>query len=82
MDTLLITNARLVDGTGAGPRDGATVVVQDGRIVEIRQSGDDGSGEGAQVLDLEGRTLLPGLINAHCHVMMDASGDPIAAVSR
>ena len=82
MDTLLITNARLVDGTGAGPRDGATVVVQDGRIVEIRQSSDDGSGEGAQVLDLEGRTLLPGLINAHCHVMMDASGDPIAAVSR
>lgn len=82
MDTLLLTNARLVDGTGAAPRDNTTVVVQDGRIAQIRGSGDDGSGEGAQVLDLEGRTLLPGLINAHCHVMMDASGDPIAAVSR
>ncbi|HET9493372.1 MAG TPA: amidohydrolase family protein [Chloroflexia bacterium] len=82
MDTLLITNARLIDGTGTAPRDGTTVVVQDGRIVEVRHSGGDGSGEGAQVLDLEGRTLLPGLINAHCHVMMDASGDPVSTLAR
>lgn len=82
METLLLTNARLIDGTGAAPRDQATVVVQDGRIADVRHSGGDGSGEGAQVLDLEGRTLLPGLINAHCHVMMDASGDPIASVLR
>jgi imidazolonepropionase-like amidohydrolase len=59
---MVITNARLVDGTGAAPRDNVTVVIEDGRIARI---GDD-SQEGA--LDLGGRTLMPGLVDAHVHV--------------
>jgi imidazolonepropionase-like amidohydrolase len=56
------TNARLVDGTGAAPRDNVTVVIEDGRIARI---GDE-MPEGA--LDLGGRTLMPGLVDAHVHV--------------
>src|SRR6476646_7173658 len=36
MARLILTNARLIDGTGAQPRDGMTVVIDDGRITEVR----------------------------------------------
>jgi imidazolonepropionase-like amidohydrolase len=64
---LWLTHARLFDGTGAAVRDGAAVLVADGRIVEVGAAG-DGVPEGARVVDLEGRTLMPGLIDAHAHV--------------
>jgi imidazolonepropionase-like amidohydrolase len=64
---LWLTNARLFDGTGAAARDGAAVLVADGAIAAVAGSG-DGVPEGARVLDLGGRTLMPGLIDAHAHV--------------
>src|SRR6266498_4634350 len=36
MSRLVLTNARLIDGTGAQPRDGVTIIIQDGRISEVR----------------------------------------------
>jgi imidazolonepropionase-like amidohydrolase len=62
---LALVNARLIDGTGAPPRDGITVIVEDGRIVSVE---DAPPPQSADVLDVEGRTLLPGLIDAHVHL--------------
>lgn len=83
MDELRLVNARLIDGTGGQPRDGATVVIREGRIASVEGAGTQGEGQGAperggNTIDLQGRTLLPGLINAHCHVMMDAGPDAVA----
>jgi imidazolonepropionase-like amidohydrolase len=64
---LWLTGARLFDGTGAAPREAAAVLVEDGRIAAVG-SASDGVPEGAQVLELAGRTLMPGLIDAHAHV--------------
>jgi imidazolonepropionase-like amidohydrolase len=64
---LWLTNARLFDGTGAAPRDGAAVLVADGAIAAVGDTG-DGVPEGARVVDVGGRTLMPGLIDAHAHV--------------
>ena len=64
---LWLTGARLFDGTGAAPREAAAVLVEDGRIAALG-SASDGVPEGAQVIELDGRTLLPGLIDAHAHV--------------
>ena len=64
---MLLTNARLFDGTGAGVRDGAAVLVSEGAIERVAPSGEPVP-DGARVLDLGGRTLMPGLINAHVHV--------------
>ena len=60
-----IINARLIDGTGAGPQDGVTVTVDEGRFVSIDRSEPS---RGDDVIDVGGRTLLPGLINAHSHL--------------
>jgi imidazolonepropionase-like amidohydrolase len=64
---LYLTNARVVDGTGAAPRDGVSVLVEDGRVARVGAAG-DAAPDGAEVVDLAGRTLLPGLIDAHVHV--------------
>jgi imidazolonepropionase-like amidohydrolase len=64
---VFLTNARLVDGTGAPAREAAAVLLEEGRIAGIGAAGDSAP-EGATVVDLAGRTLLPGLIDAHVHV--------------
>jgi len=64
---LWLTNARLFDATGAAVRPGAGVLVEDGVIRRVGSCG-DGVPDGAEVVDLGGRTLLPGLIDVHAHV--------------
>ena len=65
-DGLYLTSARLIDGSGAPPRERATVLVENGRIGAIDPS--DGGPPAVPRLDLRGRTLMPGLIDAHVHV--------------
>src|SRR4051794_29590711 len=66
-DPLWLTNARLFDGTGAPVRDRAAVLVENGVIARVGHSG-DAAPDGVRILDLAGRTLVPGLIDAHAHV--------------
>ncbi|MFL5734586.1 MAG: amidohydrolase family protein [Chloroflexia bacterium] len=83
MGAIVLINARLIDGTGAEPVEQATLVIEDGRIAEVRGGESGGAAiEGTETIDLEGRTLLPGLINAHMHLLMDAGPDPLHTLSR
>jgi len=66
---LILTQARVVDGTGREPLEGAAVVIEDGRIRDVEPSGRVPRPAGAQVLDCRGQTLMPGLTDAHVHVM-------------
>jgi imidazolonepropionase-like amidohydrolase len=68
---LVLRNATVIDGTGSPPRPGLTVVVRDGRIASV-----DGAAAippGVLEIDLGGRYLLPGLIDAHAHILDPAS---------
>jgi len=65
---LWLTNARLIDGSGAAPREHASVLVRDGRIQAVGSAGDE-SPAGVITIDLARRTLMPGLIDAHAHVL-------------
>jgi imidazolonepropionase-like amidohydrolase len=67
----LFTNARLFDGMNLNTRDGMSVLVQGGLIVDVVQ-GPITPPDGATVIDAGGRTLMPGLIDAHWHTMMAA----------
>jgi imidazolonepropionase-like amidohydrolase len=70
---MLLSNARVIDGTGRAPLERATVLVEDDRIIDVSE-GDGAPSDGA--LDLEGRTLMPGLIDAHAHLSSDISRSP------
>jgi imidazolonepropionase-like amidohydrolase len=63
---LWLVNGRLFDGTGAPVREHASVLVENGRIARIADAGEPT--DGAPAIDLDGRTVLPGLIDAHAHV--------------
>ncbi len=64
---LWLTGARLFDGTGGQVHEGVAVLVNDGVIERVGEAGEPAP-EGAYVVELDGRTLMPGLINAHVHV--------------
>jgi imidazolonepropionase-like amidohydrolase len=64
-DRLLITNARLIDGTGAAPVENRNILVADGRIAEI---GPAVTADGAREVDATGATVMPGLIDGHVHL--------------
>ena len=69
---LLITNANLIDGTGAAPISGTSVLVRDQLIHRIgsedRLRAEVPQVDSIETIDAAGKTLMPGLIDAHCHM--------------
>jgi imidazolonepropionase-like amidohydrolase len=67
---LCFVNARLVDGLADSPIDAGFVRVEDGRIAGVGRMADLARArDGARVVDVEGRTILPGLIDCHAHLV-------------
>jgi imidazolonepropionase-like amidohydrolase len=71
----LIQAGRLLDRPGQAPRGPSTVVIRDGRVVEVR----DGlvgaeAFPGAEIVDLSDRFVLPGLIDSHVHLATSQAG--------
>lgn len=63
----VLTNANLIDCVSPHPIPRASVVVEAGRIIEIAEGGRAAGTQGAQIIDLRGAYLLPGLWDAHIH---------------
>ncbi len=62
-----LTHARVIDGTGATPRTDQTLIIRDGRISQLGPSGSIAIPAGAQVVDLTGKSVIPGLVMVHEH---------------
>ncbi|HSE11435.1 MAG TPA: amidohydrolase family protein [Rudaea sp.] len=67
---IALTHVRVIDGTGAPAQDDRTVVLRNGKIESI---GDGAAPDGARVIDLSGRSVMPGLVGMHNHLMYTAS---------
>jgi imidazolonepropionase-like amidohydrolase len=68
VDALVIRNVRLIDGTGTEPLEGASILIRRGRIQQISKRAKV-TGAGAKVIDGTGKTVLPGLIDMHAHLI-------------
>ncbi|WCK16651.1 amidohydrolase family protein (plasmid) [Agrobacterium tumefaciens] len=66
MTAIIFENARIVDGTADRPSEPVQVLVEGGSIREVEKNIASPS---AQRIDLSGKTLMPGLIDAHVHVV-------------
>ena len=66
------TGATLIDGTDRAPVADATIVVRDGRIVAAGPANTVQVPAGAERIALDGKTVIPGIINAHGHVTSPA----------
>lgn len=64
---LVIEGATLIDGTGRAAVTDSVVVIQDGRFQAVGRRGEVNIPQGAEVIDAKGKTVLPGLIDGHCH---------------
>jgi len=71
-----LTGARLIDGTGGAPIEQATVIVRNGLIEAVGASAAVTIPSGATRVDLSGKTIMPGIINAHGHLSADVSDRP------
>jgi imidazolonepropionase-like amidohydrolase len=72
-EAFAITNVTLIDGTGAAPQPGRTVVVREGRIAEIVAAGEFNAGA-MRTVDGSGGTLMPGMMGLHNHLYYTAAG--------
>jgi imidazolonepropionase-like amidohydrolase len=71
---VVLRHVRVIDGTGAAPRDDQTIVLSHGLITATGNGATTQVPAGAQVLDLPGRTVMPGLVMLHEHMFYPTGG--------
>jgi hypothetical protein len=70
--SLLVRNVRVITGTGVALDEPVDILTEAGRIVKIGPTGTLGQIAEMRVVDAEGRTAIPGLIDLHTHLWDDA----------
>jgi imidazolonepropionase-like amidohydrolase len=73
---IALTRLRVIDGTGAAPRQDQTIIIADGKIKSIGRDADTEIPPNAQILDLRDYTVLPGLVGMHNHMFFPMGGSP------
>jgi imidazolonepropionase-like amidohydrolase len=73
MSELVLRGGRLIDGTGREPVADAGLVIDGDRIRQVGRTDRLHAGRDARVIDLDGRTIMPGLVDLHTHVTYHAS---------
>ena len=65
---VVLTHVRVIDGTGAAPREDQTVIISGGKIESLGDAAKITAPTEAQVLDLHGYSIIPGLVGMHDHM--------------
>jgi imidazolonepropionase-like amidohydrolase len=73
--SILITCGTLIDGTGRAPVHDARLLVDGDRIAAVGPAAVVTAPPGAEIIDLSGSTVLPGMIDCHTHLMLGFGDD-------
>src|SRR4051794_30036872 len=70
VDTAVValTHVRVIDGTGAAARGDQTLIIRDGKIASVGPASSAQIPSGALVMDLAGKSVIPGLVMVHEHL--------------
>jgi imidazolonepropionase-like amidohydrolase len=77
---IALTHARVIDGTGATARADQTIIISGGKIESIGDAASTPAPAGAQVIDLSGKTVIPGLVGMHEHMFYPSGGRTAVAI--
>lgn len=72
---LVLAGGRLIDGYGGPPIENAVIVLEGNRVKAVGREGTIAIPEGAKVIDTNGYTVMPGLMDMHVHLMIVGHGD-------
>src|SRR5215467_903183 len=73
---IALVHVRVIDGTGAAAKDDQTIIISEGKIQSVEPSAAAKIPANAQSLDLNGYTVLPGLVGMHNHLFFPMGGSP------
>jgi hypothetical protein len=65
---LVVRGGKLIDGTGRPPVENSVIVIEAGKFRAVGRSGEVSTPGGAEVIDVQGKTILPGFIDGHGHL--------------
>ena len=74
--TLVLDHVRVIDGTGAAPLEDMRISIQGGKILEVRKATDPQvlDRTNATIVDMNGKTVIPGLVGMHEHLFYPVPG--------
>ncbi len=78
MAELVLFNGLVIDGISDQPLENGYIRIEGSEIAEVGQG--DPPSVGGRTLDLGGRAVLPGLIDAHVHLVWDGTPDPVKKI--
>ena len=67
-EVLVVQDGKLIDGTGRPPIDHSIIIIQGRKFTAVGRSGEVAVPAGARVIDVKGKTVLPGFIDGHGHL--------------
>src|SRR5690349_8276339 len=73
-ETTALRHVRVIDGTGAAPRENQTLVLSGAKIAALGDDATTAVPQGAEVLELAGYTVIPGLVGMHEHMYYPTPG--------
>lgn len=77
-ESLVLKGATLIDGTGAPAVENSLIVVEGDKFARVGSDADINIPDGAHILELEGKYIIPGMMDANIHLFRDVSIEFIA----
>jgi imidazolonepropionase-like amidohydrolase len=78
---IALTRVQLLDGTGAPAKSDQTILIRNGRIAEVGPAASVKVPDGVRTMNLDGHTVIPGLVGMHNHLFYTAAGGRAAQMS-